>query len=181
MLVHFLVHFLIQFKVQDALLTSRYPFCRSGFKRRREATVCRSLLQKLKHEQASAVRNRQYPAASCPICFEDLAKPEPSSSSPSSSSAARVAHVYKDSQSDCDHGASSCKSDVPSAPPLDTHPEYESLLSKSKMHSNADQDEHKRNRCVQLVSAVFACCSMLDCCLCLIAARCAMLICYHHT
>ena len=141
--------------------TFGYPFCRSGFKRRREATVCRSLLQKLKDEQASAVRNQQYPAASCPICFEDLAKPEPSPSSPSSSSAARVANAYKDSQSDCDHGASSSKSDAPSAPPLGAHPEYESLLDKSKTHGSADQGESKHSRCVHLVSPVLPFFAML--------------------
>ena len=150
--------FQVQLEVSDVLLTSGHPFCRSGFKRRREATVCRSLLQKLKDEQSNAVRNQQYPAASCPICFEDLAKPEPSSSSPSSSSAACVADVYKDSQSDCNHGASSSKCDAPSAPPLDAHPEYQTLLDKSKTHGSAEQDEHKhrRSRCVQLVSPVFA-------------------------
>ena len=159
MLVRRLIQFVIQFKGQDVILTSRHPFRRSGFKRRREATVCRSLLQKLKDEQASAVRNQQYPAASCPICFEDLAKPEPFSSSPSSSSAARVADAYKDSQSDCDHGASSSKCDAPSAPPLDAHPEYESLLDKSKTHGSADQGEHKHkhSRCVQLLSPCICC------------------------
>ena len=138
----------------DVTLKSGHPFCRSGVKRRREATVCRTLLQKLKDEQASAVRNQQYPAASCPICFEDLAQPEHSSSSPTSSSAARVANAYKDSQSHCNHGASSSKSDAPSAPPLDAHPEYESLLDKSKVHGGADSDERKRSRSVQLLSSV---------------------------
>lgn len=152
------------YNIEDLVLTSWYLFCRSGFKRRREATACRSLLQKLKDEQASAVRNQQYPAASCPICFEDLAKPEPSPSSPSSSSAARVANAYKDSQSDCNHGASSSKSDAPSAPPLDAHPEYESLLDKSKTHASASQGEHKHNRCVHLVSPVLACFAMLARC-----------------
>lgn len=114
--------------------------------------MCRSLLQKLKDEQASAVRNQQYPAASCPICFEDLAKPDPSSSSPSASSAARVANAYRDGQSDCDHGAGSSKSELPSAPPLDGRPEYETLLDKGKARSNADQDEQKRSRWVQLMA-----------------------------
>lgn len=123
--------------------------------------MCRSLLQKLKDEQASAVRNQQYPAASCPICFEDLAKPDPSASSPSASSAARVTDAYRDNQSDGDHGAGSSKSELPSAPPLDGRPEYETLLDKGTASSNADPDKQKRSRCAQLVSPVLLCVGML--------------------
>ena len=122
--------------------------CRSGYKRKREAKVCRSLLQKLKDEQADAVRNQQYPATSCPICFEDLAKPEAASDSPSTSSAARVATAYKEDRSDSDFAATSSKSDVPpSAPPLDAHPEYESLLGKRRAQSSSQQHQHKHARC----------------------------------
>lgn len=153
-----LVQFLASFHV---VVTSGSPLCRSGFRRRREATVCRSLLQKLKDEQASAVRNQQYPAASCPICFEDLAKPDPSASSPSASSAARVGDAYKDSQSDCDYGAGSSKSDLPSAPPLDGRPEYETLLDKGKARGSTDQDEPKPSRCGQMVSSVVVYIAML--------------------
>lgn len=103
--------------------------------------MCRSLLQKLKDEQASAVRNQQYPASSCPICFEDLAKPDVSSSANS------VADVYQNSQSERDQSASSSKPDVaPSAPPLDAHPEYESLLDKSKAEGSSDEHQHKYSR-----------------------------------
>ena len=106
--------------------------------------MCRSLLQKLKDEQASAVRNQQYPASSCPICFEDLAKPDVSSNSASANS---VADVYQNSQSKSDQSASSSKPDVaPSAPPLDAHPEYESLLDKSKAEGSSDEHQHKHSR-----------------------------------
>lgn len=149
---------------KHVIVTSASCVCRSGFRRSREATACRSLLQKLKDEQASAVRNQQYPAASCPICFEDLAKPDPSASSPSASSAARVANAYKDSQSDCDHGAGSSKSELPSAPPLDGRSEYETLLDKGKAHGSTDQDEQTRSRCVQNVSPVFVYVAMLTHC-----------------
>ena len=109
--------------------------------------MCRSLLQKLKDEQASAVRNQQYPAASCPICFEDLAKPDGASTLPSAAS------TSKDGQSGSDQGGSSSKSDVaPSAPPLDAHPERESLLGKSKTQDGFDTDTHEHSRCVQRLS-----------------------------
>lgn len=118
--------------------------CRSGFRRRREATVCRTLLQKLKDEQASAVRNQQYPAASCPICFEDLAKPDGASGLPSAAS------TSKTGQSDSEQGGNGSKFDVvaPSAPPLDAHPELESLLGVSKTQGSSDQETHKHSRCV---------------------------------
>ncbi|KAL3139146.1 hypothetical protein ABBQ32_005931 [Trebouxia sp. C0010 RCD-2024] len=116
--------------------------CWSGFRRRREATTCRTLLQKLKDEQASAVRNQQYPATSCPICFEDLAKPDGASGLPSAAS------TFKDGQSDSEHGGNSSKFDVvaPSAPPLDAHPERASLLGESKAQSSSDQETHKHSR-----------------------------------
>lgn len=106
--------------------------------------MCRSLLQKLKDEQATAVRNQQYPATSCPICFEDLAKPDVTSSLPG----AVTSSQSKDRQSDSDDGASSSKLDVaPSAPPLDAHPERESLLGNSKAQGSSDLDGHKHSRC----------------------------------
>ena len=113
---------------------------RSGYRRRREAKVCRSLLQKLKDEQATAVRNQQYPATSCPICFEDLAKPSDSGSDAASElSGSRLAGVYKH-EDEHNHSASSSKSDVtPSAPPLGGRPEYESLLGRSNPRDTADQ------------------------------------------
>lgn len=117
--------------------------CRSGYKRKREAKVCRSLLQKLKDEQATAVHNQQYPATSCPVCFEDLAKPDAACGSPSAS----IAGAYKEDQFD---GASSSKSDVaPSAPPLDGRPEYESLLGKER--TSTHQDDHKLIRLLKLI------------------------------
>jgi len=111
--------------------------------------VCRSLLQKLKDEQATAVRNQQYPATSCPICFEDLAKPDAAPDSPSASGAG-MAGAYKGDQSSSGFGASSSsKSDVaPSAPPLETRSEYESLLGKDRERPDLHQDEHKHIRWV---------------------------------
>ena len=50
--------------------------CRTGAKRRRESRRCKELLEKLKHEQEDAMRHSRYPAASCPICFDDLAGAE---------------------------------------------------------------------------------------------------------
>eukprot|EP00891_Asterochloris_glomerata_P009350 jgi/Astpho2/9350/fgenesh1_pg.00142_%23_25_t len=46
--------------------------CWTGAKRRRESRRCKELLEKLKHEQEHAMRHSRYPAASCPICFDDL-------------------------------------------------------------------------------------------------------------
>lgn len=94
--------------------------------------MCRSLLQKLKDEQATAVRTQQYPATSCPVCFEDLAKPEGASPSDAASDAseARLAGAYK-REDRYSGGASSSKADgAPSAPPLEGRPEYESLLGR---------------------------------------------------
>ena len=121
---------------------------RSGYRRRRDAKVCRSLLQKLKDEQATAVRNQQYPATSCPICFEDLAKPSDSASDTASElSGSRLAGVYKH-EDQHNHGASSSKSDVtPSAPPLGGRPEYESLLGRSSARDTADQAASRQARC----------------------------------
>ena len=111
--------------------------------------MCRSLLQKLKDEQATAVRNQQYPATSCPICFEDLAKPDAASGSPSAGSGAPMASAYKDDQSSSGFGASSSKSDTePSAPPLNGRPDYESLLGRDKQRADVHQDKHKLIRCV---------------------------------
>ncbi|DBA84123.1 TPA: hypothetical protein ACH3X1_006599 [Trebouxia sp. C0004] len=116
--------------------------CWSGYRRRREAKVCRSLLQKLKDEQATAVRNQQYPATSCPICFEDLAKPDVAPASPSASGAG-MAGAYKGDQSSGFGATSSTKSDVePSAPPLESRSEYESLLGKDRERPSLQQDEH---------------------------------------
>ena len=132
--------------------------CRSGYRRRREAKICRSLLQKLKDEQATAVRNQQYPATSCPICFEDLAKPDAAPNSPSASGAG-MAGVYKGDQSSSGFGASSSsKSDVaPSAPPLETPSEYESLLGKDRERPGLHEDEHTHIRWVLRQTFVLLC------------------------
>ena len=45
---------------------------RSAHVSRRERNRAKALLDKLKREQAIALRTGQYPAASCPICFEDF-------------------------------------------------------------------------------------------------------------
>ena len=134
---------------EPSFLNAQWWPCRSGYRRRREAKVCRSLLQKLKDEQATAVRNQQYPATSCPICFEDLAKPDAAPDSPSASGAG-MAGAYKGDQSSSRFGASSSsKSDVaPSAPPLETRSEYESLLGKDR-ETPGHQDEHKHIRWVR--------------------------------
>ena len=45
---------------------------RQGHQRTKEQRRCRDLLAKLKAEQETALRSQRYPAASCPICFEEL-------------------------------------------------------------------------------------------------------------
>ena len=103
--------------------------------------MCRSLLQKLKDEQATAVRNQQYPASSCPICFEDLAKPNAARSS------APEGQLGSDGLAGRDGGPGSSKAEVePSAPPLDGRPEYESLLAESRQMDKAEEVDHKHGR-----------------------------------
>lgn len=115
---------------------------RSGYKHRKEAKHCRSLLQKLKDEQATAVRNQQYPATSCPICFEELAKPAVPASV--ASSTLGMADAYKQDQgSSSSFGAGSSKSDAPTptsnAPPLGGRSETQSLLGRDQ--ENADGED----------------------------------------
>lgn len=111
--------------------------------------MCRSLLQKLKDEQGTAVRNQQYPATSCPICFEDLAKPDAAAGVPFADSQTDLAGAYRHQQSDNELGASSSKSDAAtSAPPL-AGPEYESLLGNDGERPSVHQDEHKLVRWVK--------------------------------
>lgn len=121
------------------LTTFCLPTCRQGYKHRRESKHCRSLLQKLKDEQATAVRNQQYPATSCPICFEDLARPNAPSSV--ASSGMGMADAYRQDQGDSSSmTASSSKSDAlaPSAPPLSGRPEQESLLGDNKENQDSE-------------------------------------------
>lgn len=61
-----------------------------------------------------------------------------------------MAGAYKGDQSSSGFGASSSsKSDVaPSAPPLETRSEYESLLGKDRERPDLHQDEHKHIRWV---------------------------------
>ena len=117
--------------------------CRQGYKHRRESKHCRSLLQKLKDEQSTAVRNQQYPAASCPICFEDLAKPGVPASV--SSSGIGMADAYKQDQGESSSvGASSSKSEAtfaPSAPPLGGRPEYQALLGDDKENRESEAEQ----------------------------------------
>lgn len=56
-----------------------------------------------------------------------------------------MAGAYKGDQSSSEFGASSSsKSDVaPSAPPLETRSEYESLLGKDRERPSLHQQEHK--------------------------------------
>lgn len=118
--------------------------CRQGYKHRRESKHCRSLLQKLKDEQATAVRNQQYPATSCPICFEDLARP----GAPGSvdGSGLGMADAYKQDLGDSSSvGAGSSRSEAtaaPSAPPLGGRPEYESLLGSDKENQGPEAAHH---------------------------------------
>ena len=51
------------------------PHGRKNWKKRSDETRVRSLLQRLQAEQATARQQRRYPAATCPICFEDLQQP----------------------------------------------------------------------------------------------------------
>ena len=60
------------------LSTAAVP--RKSWKKRSDEGRVRSLLQRLQAEQATARQQRRYPAASCPICFEDLQQPGPVSS-----------------------------------------------------------------------------------------------------
>lgn len=145
------------------------------------------MLQKLQTEQATAVQSQEYPASSCPICFEDLAQGDAAATSPRAASdvetgmagAHRAYHFNKEdgdnfeagmagahsthhsnkedgdtfeagmagtarahhSNSGCHGIASSRKvAGTPSAPSLDSHPEYESLLGDDR---EMLQDEHK--------------------------------------
>lgn len=45
----------------------------NGRKKRREASTCKRLLQKLKEEQQTAMRTNRYQTTSCPICMDDFA------------------------------------------------------------------------------------------------------------
>ncbi|KAK9844247.1 hypothetical protein WJX84_011342 [Apatococcus fuscideae] len=62
---------------------------RSG-RTRGQSRRCRSLLDKLKKDQAQAMQQHRFPATTCPICLEDIQSPtrNPESGGPSSSSAA---------------------------------------------------------------------------------------------
>lgn len=108
------------------------------------------MLQKLKTEQATAVQAQRYPAMSCPICFEDLEQGDGLPTVPSSAAdleagmtgAHGTHHFSKEAEaSGC---ASSSKVDnTPSAPPLDSHPECESLLGNDMRTLSGLQDEHE--------------------------------------
>ena len=54
------------------LFSTSHALCRQS----RKSSRCQKLLDKLKAEQASAMATGRYPAASCPICFEDFDSPE---------------------------------------------------------------------------------------------------------
>ena len=111
------------------------------------------MLQKLKTEQATAVQAQRYPAMSCPICFEDLEQGDGLPTVPSSAAdleagmagAHGTHHFSKEAEaSGC---ASSSKVDnTPSAPPLDSHPECESLLGNDMRMLSGLQDEHEPDR-----------------------------------
>ncbi|KAL0053404.1 hypothetical protein WJX82_005228 [Trebouxia sp. C0006] len=128
-------------------------FCWVSYKDRREASKCQSMLQKLKTEQATAVQAQRYPAMSCPICFEDLEQGDGLPTVPSSAAdleagmagAHGTHHFSKEAEaSGC---ASSSKVDnTPSAPPLDSHPECESLLGNDMRMLSGLQDEHEPDR-----------------------------------
>lgn len=60
--------------------------CYSATKRNREYRTCKQLLVKLRRDQHTALRTRQYESTSCPICMEDFAE-EDSKSTPSKQAA----------------------------------------------------------------------------------------------
>ena len=47
-------------------------WCRGGWRAERSKRQALTLLEKLQREQETARLTGKYPAASCPICFEDL-------------------------------------------------------------------------------------------------------------
>ena len=60
-----------------------HPFCQGcccGGRRNRSAAGrgrrCQSLIEKLRREQAAALRSQQYPTESCPVCLEDFQQPQ---------------------------------------------------------------------------------------------------------
>ena len=55
----------------------------------RQSRRCRSLLDKLKKDQAQAMQHHRFPATSCPICLEDI---QPPAGSPEAGRAAASSH-----------------------------------------------------------------------------------------
>ncbi|DBA78180.1 TPA: hypothetical protein ACH3X2_008143 [Trebouxia sp. C0005] len=126
--------------------------CWVSYKDRCEASKCQSMLQKLKTEQAAAVQAQRYPAMSCPICFEDLEQGDglpdvPSSVADLEAGMAGANGTHFSRKAEASGYASSSKVDnTPSAPPLDSHPERESLLSNDMRMLSKSLDEHKPGR-----------------------------------
>ncbi len=105
------------------------PICRGSFTTRRQSRRCRSLLDKLKRDQAQALQQHRFPATTCPICMEDIQTPRgtprfdeagPSHSvhvNPDSSSSDHQAEGS--SHADGDPSRAAGGSSSPSAPLLD--------------------------------------------------------------
>ena len=49
--------------------------CRQSVATSRQSRRCRSLLDKLKRDQAQALQQHRFPATTCPICLEDIQGP----------------------------------------------------------------------------------------------------------